>query len=396
LDSLKIKASKVFNTIYASKKKIVIARGGTRAGKTYAIMQMLALWLITGVLRGKETKATTASVVRKTLPSLKATAMRDLEEILQAWGLYNKIEINKTDKIYSYGGRIIEFFSVDDQQKVRGRKRDILFCNEANELTWENDFFQLNMRTSEFIIIDLNPSDPYTWIKTELEDKAEIEGNIETFIFTYKDNGFLTAEQCRTIESIKDETLRQVYVHGQYGIVKGLVFPDIVLIDSFPVDCEKVAIGLDFGYTNDPTAALMCGTKGDNLYIDELIYEHALTNDLIAKKLPKNLEVFADAAEPKSIAELKKYGIRAIAAQKGRDSIQFGINTLKRYKLHITARSFNLLKEQKLYKYKVDNVGNPLNEPIDHFNHAWDAVRYYALTKLDRPDQRVLSQSKRK
>jgi phage terminase large subunit len=390
LSNLSIKASNVFNTIYNSTKKIVIARGGTRAGKTYAIMQMLALWLITGTLRGKQTNAKTASVVRKTLPSLKATAMRDFEEILTAWGCFHLIEQNKTDKIFSYKGRVLEFFSVDDQQKVRGRKRDILFCNEANELNFETDFFQLNIRTTEFIILDLNPSDPYTWIKTELEDKrAHDIGDVETLIFTYKDNGFLSPEQCREIEAIRDETLRQVYVYGQYGIVKGLIFPNITIIDQFPTDCEKVAIGLDFGYTNDPTAALMCGTKGDNMYINELVYEYALTNDLIAKKLPNKIEVFCDSAEPKSIAELKKYGIRAIEAVKGRDSIQFGINTLKRYNLHITAHSLNLLKEQKLYKYKTDNIGNPTNEPIDNYNHAWDAVRYYALSKLSRPERGI-------
>jgi len=368
----------------------VIARGGTRAGKTYAIMQILALWLITGVLRGKETDAKVASVVRKTLPSLKATAMRDLEEILTAWGLFDKVEQNKTDKIFSFGGRTLEFFSVDDQQKVRGRKRDILFLNEANELNYETDYFQLYIRTTEFVIIDLNPSDPYTWVKTEIEDKTEIEGNIETFIFTYKDNGFLTDEQCRTIEAIKDETLRQVYVYGQYGIVKGLIFPQITLVDSFPQQCEKIAIGLDFGYTNDPTAAILCGALGDNLYLDELIYEYALTNDQIAKRLDRKIEVYADSAEPKSIEELKRFGLRVFAAQKGKDSIQFGINTLKQYNLHITARSYNLLKEQKLYKYKTESNGQPSNDPIDDFNHAWDAVRYYALTKLNKPLRNII------
>lgn len=385
MSELAIKASNVFDTIYASTKKIVIARGGTRAGKTYAIMQMLALWLLTGTLRGKQSTAKVASVVRKTLPSLKATAMRDLEEILTVWGVFDKVEQNKTDKIYSYGGRVLEFFSVDDQQKVRGRKRDILFLNEANELNYETDYFQLYIRTTEFVIIDLNPSDPYTWVKTEIEDKTEIEGNIETFVFTYKDNGFLTAEQCRTIEAIKDETLRQVYVHGQYGIVKGLIFPQITLVDTFPQQCERIAVGLDFGYTNDPTAAILCGVIGDNLYLDELIYEYALTNSQIAKRLDRKYEVYADSAEPKSIEELKRLGLRVHPAQKGKDSIQFGINTLKQYNLHITARSYNLLKEQKLYKYKTESNGQPSNDPIDDFNHAWDAVRYYALTKLHKP-----------
>ena len=139
---------------------------------------------------------------------------------------------------------------------------------------------------------------------------------------------------------------------------------------------------------------MKCGVIGDNLYIDELIYEYALTNDLIAKKLPKNVDVFADSAEPKSIADLRKYGIRVEATKKGADSILFGINTLKKYRLHITARSVNLLKEQKLYKYKTDNIGNPTNDPIDHYNHAWDAVRYYALSVLASHERKAIATSK--
>ena len=395
MEALRIKASNVFDTINASKKRIVIARGGTRAGKTYAIMQLLALWLVTGIFRGKQSPAKLASVVRKTLPSLKATAMRDFEEILQAWLLFDKIEINKTDKIYSFGGRTVEFFSVDDQQKVRGRKRDILFCNEANELNFETDFFQLNIRTTECIILDLNPSDPYVWIKTEIEDKRAHDLNdVDSFVFTYKDNGFLSAEQCREIEAISDPVLREVYVRGNYGAIEGLIFPKITVVESFPMECKKVAIGLDFGYTNDPTAALLCGIIGDNLYVDELIYEYALTNDLIAKKLPKNVDVYADSAEPKSIEELRKFGVKSYSTTKGKDSIVFGINTLKRYNLHITAKSTNLLKEQKLYKYKTDNVGNPTNDPIDHYNHAWDAVRYYALSVLTKNERKPIHTSK--
>lgn len=395
MEELRIKASKVFDTINASNKRIVIARGGTRAGKTYAIMQLLALWLLTGIFRGKESPAKLASVVRKTLPSLKATAMRDFEEILQNWGVFSKIAINKTDKIYIFGGRTIEFFSVDDEQKVRGRKRDILFCNEANELDYETDFFQLNIRTTECIILDLNPSDPYVWIKTEIEDKrAHDLQDVETLIFTYKDNGFLSEEQCREIEAIKDPVLRDVYVNGNYGIVQGLIFPNVTIVEYMPQDCKKIGIGLDFGFTNDPTAAVQCGIIGDNLYIDELVYEYALTNDLIAKKLPKNIAVAADSAEPKSIADLHRFGVKVSAVKKGADSILFGINLLKRYKLHITARSINLLKEQKLYKYKTDNIGQPTNTPIDHYNHAWDAVRYYALTFLGTGERKAISYSK--
>lgn len=183
--ALEVEYSDVFEKLMDTTKKIIVARGGTRAGKTYAIMQMLALWLIKGTFRGQKTNAKTASVVRKTLPSLKATAMRDFEEILTNWGVFHLIGQNKTDKLYFFEDRTLEFFSVDDQQKVRGRKRDILYCNEANELNYETDFFQLNIRTTENIILDLNPSDPYVWVKTEIEDKRAHElGDVDVVVVT--------------------------------------------------------------------------------------------------------------------------------------------------------------------------------------------------------------------
>ena len=387
---MNVEYTTTFEKLINTDKKFLLARGGTRAGKTYAIVQILVVWLITGKFRGKDVKAKICAVVRKTLPALKATALRDFEEVLEDWGVYHRIAINKTDRIYSYQGREIEFFSVDDQQKVRGRKRDILYCNEANELNFDTDFFQLLIRTKHYILLDLNPSDPYTWVKTEIEDKrAYSEGDVDVIIVNYKDNEFLTTEQRREIESIKDPILRKVYVDGEYGQIKGVIFDNITIVDSFPDECKRVAIGLDFGYTNDPTAALKCGVLGDNLYIDELLYEYALTNPDIAKRLPKDLDVYCDSAEPKSIEELKRAGIRAYPASKGRDSILFGINTIKKYNVCITARSANILKEQKLYKYKTEPNGQPSNTPIDDFNHAWDAVRYYALIKLTKPNRGI-------
>ena len=387
---MRVEYTSTFERINSTAKKIVVVRGGTRAGKTYAIMQMLAIWLLTGVFRGEETDAKTVSIVRKTLPSLKATALRDLEEILTDWGVFHLIAQNKTDKLYTYEDRVLEFFSVDDQQKVRGRKRDILFCNEANELNFDTDFFQLLIRTKYYILLDLNPSDPYTWVKTEIEDKrAHEQGDVDTVIVNYKHNEFLTEGQKREIEAIKDPILRKVYVHGEYGQIKGVIFDKITIVDSFPEYCKKVAVGLDFGYTNDPTAVVRCGILGDNLYIDELLYEYALTNQDIAKRLPKDLDAYCDSAEPKSIEELKRAGIKAYPAAKGRDSVLFGINTIKNYNICITANSYNLLKEQKLYKYKTDSNGQPSNQPIDDFNHAWDAVRYYALIQLTKPKKGI-------
>ena len=186
---MNVEYTTTFEKLINTDKKFLLARGGTRAGKTYAIVQILVVWLITGKFRGKDVKAKICAVVRKTLPALKATALRDFEEVLEDWGVYHRIAINKTDRIYSYQGREIEFFSVDDQQKVRGRKRDILYCNEANELHYKTDFFQLLIRTNKFVILDLNPSDPYNWVKVEIEDKRQhTEKDVDVVVTTYKDN----------------------------------------------------------------------------------------------------------------------------------------------------------------------------------------------------------------
>jgi len=394
---MQIVKSNVFDYNWHSTKRIVINRGGTRAGKTYSLMQIFAVWLLTGYIRKDQFIGNgVASVVRKTLPSLKATAQKDFEEIIDGLEVRHLIKENKTDRYYQitdkHGTRTLEFFSVDDQQKVRGRKRQILFCNEANELNYDTDFFQLNIRTTDLIFIDFNPSDPYIWIKERLEDERAIEmGDVQTIISTYKDNPFLPESLIREIEAIKDETYRKVYVHGEYGVVKGTIFPDVTIVSEMPKHLKKKAIGLDFGFTNDPTAAILCGIHEGALYLDELIYDYAMTNQDIAKELKQfKCEVICDSAEPKSIEELKRTGLRAKAAKKGADSIRAGIGILKQYELRITSRSTNLLREQKQYKYK-EKDGKSLNEPIDSFNHAWDAIRYYALLKLTRPNNNILA-----
>ena len=382
----KIKTGKVFAYNYNSTKKIVINRGGTRAGKTYSIMQIFVRWLLTGEIRkGQIIEKGTASVVRKTLPALKASAQKDFEEILNDWGAFGMVEQNKTERFYKYEGRIVEFFSVDDQQKVRGRKRQILFCNEANELHYNTDFFQLLIRTTDLIFLDLNPSDPYTWVNVELEQKRQHEQkDVDVIVSTYRDNPFLSKELCREIENIKDPQLRKVYVHGEYGTIKGLVIPKITIIDKMPDNLRKRGIGLDYGYTNDPTAAILCGVSGDGIYLDELFYQRGLQNHQIAKRLPKGVSIWAESAEPKSNQELKGHGLWIKPTKKGRDSILYGLNLIKQYNIYVTARSENLIREHKQYKYKADQNGQPTNQPIDDFNHGWDAVRYWAMMELGR------------
>lgn len=392
--------TKTFERNWQSKKKIVVNRGGTRSGKTYCLCQLFANWLMTGYIRdGEYVEKGVASIVRKYKSSLKNTVMRDFEEVLQTTmyegtniSIYSQINHHKTDRTYSYKGRTVEFFGADDQQKIRGYKSKILYCNEANELAFKKEFFQLLMRTETIVFIDFNPSDPYVWINEEIEQKrAHTKGDVEVIVSTYENNRkFLTTGQIEEIEYLKQTApdLWQVYGLGEYGLIAGLIFPKVTIIDRMPDDLKNQAFGKDFGFTNDPTTLYDCGTLGRDLFIDELLYSSGYTNPMIIKHYqalgiePRYDEIFADSANPKDIQEIANAGYNIKPAKKGPDSILFGINTLKQYNIHITARSTGIIKEQKKYKWAEDKEGNPTNKPIDNYNHGWDSVRYYGMEKL--------------
>lgn len=382
--------SNVFNALMStpSDKKIVINRGGTRSGKTYSISQQIVIWLLTGKWNDSITKLEgTCDVVRKTMPALRASAMKDFTNILEQTGLAHLVHHIKRDNIFQFEGREVRFYQTDDEHKLRGNQRDFLFINEADKLTYEEEFFQLLIRTRVQIVLDFNPSDPYTWIKTKLEDDRALRmGDVRTVVSTYLDNPCLPPSLIREIEAITDPDLKKVYRYGQYGTVKGLVFPKIQLVSRLPDGLKKVAIGLDFGFTNDPTAAVICGQLGDVLFFRCIIYDRALTNQDIAERLlPYGLPVIADSAEPKSIEELRRLGIRVRPAVKGPDSIRQGIALLKRYELAVTGDSEPIIMEQKLYKYADDlNTKAKRLNPVDKNNHAWDAIRYWAQHYLSR------------
>jgi phage terminase large subunit len=278
---------------------------------------------------------------------------------------------------------MFEFFSIDDAQKRRGTKRDILFINEANELTWE-DFFQLQIRTTTQIFMDFNPSE-YFWYN----DKLQIRDDVKTIHSTYKDNPFLNQDQINEIERLQhtDHQYYQIYALGQFAGAMDRIY-SFTPVDDIPVDVAKlVALGLDFGFTNDPTSLIEVWKHEDNLYLNELLYDKGMTNQDIAEAMKEYnvdrfIDIIADSAEPKSVEEISRMGFNIKPAQKGPDSIKNGIDILKRHKLHVTKDSINLIKEFNNYKWVTDKDGNKLNKPIDMFNHALDAVRYVALNKL--------------
>jgi phage terminase large subunit len=381
----------VFTRNRATDKKIVVNRGGTRSSKTYSIAQLCALWLITGEIgKGNYIHKGVWSTVRKHQTTLDKTVVRDFEEILQNEDWYGLVSHNKTKKTYSYKGRLVEFFGADDQQKLRGAKRNILYCNEANELEYRQEFFQLLMRTTDKIFIDFNPDDEDIWINTELEQKrTNDKGDVETIVSTYKDNTFLPESLVEEIEYLQqtDPEFWKIYGLGEYGNITGLIYENVTFIPAIPDNAKFVCYGLDFGFTNDPTAVIEIWKHDKDIYLNEMIYENGLTNEDIANRLKelgvtRQQEVICDSAEPKSIEELYRQGINSKPAKKGPDSIKNGIDILKRYNINVTNNSTNLRKEFRSYKWAVDRTGNSTGKPCDNFNHAMDAVRYGAIIHL--------------
>lgn len=377
----KIQTNVVFDHIELSNKRILIEQGGTRSGKTYNIL----IWIIFGYCMRKTKKVVT--IARKTYPALRTSAMRDFIQILRDHELYDENSHNKSSSEYMLNGNLIEFISLDQPTKVRGRKRDLLFINEANELHWE-DWQQLVFRTTGRIIIDYNPSDEFHWIYEKVKTREDAEFHITT----YKDNPFLEENIKKEIELLKDtdENYWRIYGLGQVGASKAIIFTT-QLIDAIPDKARFLAYGMDFGYTNDPTTLIGVYVWDNELYIKEYIYRTNMTNRDIANEMARLMigrrdEVYADSAEPKSIDEIYKMGWNIKPATKGRDSVNIGIDMLKRYKIFITKDSTNTIKEFRNYKWKEDKNGVVLNAPVDMFNHSIDAVRYATYAKLSRPN----------
>ena len=381
-----MQATEIFERNYDSNQKIVINRGGTRSSKTWSLNQLCALWLVSGNYgNGQYCHEGVWTTVRKYRTNLDGTVIRDFEDILKAEGWYDMVEHNKTKKQYKLGKRLVEFIGADDEQKLRGAKRNILYCNEANELEYKQEFFQLLMRTENKIFLDFNPDDEQVWINQELEIKRSNEvGDVEVIVSNYKNNSFLPESLVKEIEYLKqtDKEFWKIYGLGEYGNISGLIYENVTYVDRMP-DCKLVSYGLDFGYSIDPTACLAVYIRDDELYLKEIIYERNLTNQDIAERIRDIVgrdEVICDSAEPKSIEELYRLGINAKPATKGRDSILNGIDILKRFKINVV-NSSNLRREFRTYKWATDKNGNSLQKPIGQ-DHLLDALRYVALIHL--------------
>lgn len=355
-------------------KKIRIAQGGTSASKTISIL----LWLIN--LCQSDTKPTLTSVVSESIPHLKRGAIRDFRNIMIAHGYWKDALWNATDSIYTFEtGSKMEFFSTDNGDKLRGARRDRLFMNEANNCTLDA-FDQLEVRTKEFVYLDYNPTNEF-WLFTEVMPNRN---DWEKVILTYKDNEALSPEIVASIEQRKNRKgWWQVYGEGQLGEVEGKIYKDWNIIDEIPHEARLERRGLDFGYTNDPTAIVDIYYYNGGYILDEVCYQKGMSNKEIAdviKNLPQVL-VIADSAEPKSIDEIRLYGINMMPAVKGAGSINQGIQYVQQQRISVTKRSGNLIKEYRNYLWATDKLGKILNEPEGGLDHALDAVRY-AFTSL--------------
>ena len=369
-------SSKVFHdTLLAweSEANIIVNEGGTRSGKTYSVLQLLAL------IAWRSPEPLLISVVTQTFPQLRQGAMRDFEKVVAELPLtYTE---NKSTHTWEIGRGKVEFFSADQWEKVLGAQRDILFVNEANRLGYEV-VRQLMVRTSGKKFFDYNPVSSF-WMNEEIltrSDAVKIHS-------TYKDNKHLSASQIAEIESHrKDENWWRVYGLGLEGRLEGLVFPDWELVDEMPEGC-RVRYGLDFGF-NDPTALVKVGVLGEDLYLDEYLYQRGLITAEIGAKMA-NLgikrradKIIGDSAAAEQVETLYRDGWNIHPSKKGAGSIVAGIDLMKRYRIKVTKRSVNLINELYNYTWEKDKNDKLLNVPIDgNYNHSVDAARY-ALTDL--------------
>jgi len=356
------------------KKRVRVVRGGTSASKTFSIIPLLIDYAI-------KTPKSEISIVAETIPQLRRGALRDFLKIMDLIGMYDDSRFNKSSLVYTFSnGSYIEFFSADMSAKLRGARRDVLFVNECNNVEWEA-YYQMAIRTRKFIYLDYNPVAEF-WVDTELIKDSDTD----FVVLTYKDNEALDKSIVNEIEKARDKAEHSeywrnwwsVYGLGQIGQVQGTIFTNWHQIDNVPQEAKYIGIGCDFGYSNDPTAIVMVYKWNNEFILDEIAYQKELSNKAIADILkPYGGLVVCDSAEPKSIADLRSYGINATPCVKGKDSIINGIQKIQALdRIHITKRSTNLIKEFRGYVWKTDRNGVALNEPIDYLNHGIDSSRY--------------------
>lgn len=372
------------NKILKLRRFVRGVQGGTSAGKTYAILPIL-------IDVAAKSPFSEISVVAESIPHLKRGAMKDFKKIMFETGRWFEDRWNATDFKYTFAnGSLIEFFSADNDAKLRGARRDWLYMNEANNMSF-HAYTELASRTKKGVYLDWNPTNPF-WFHDELANDTDVD----FLIINYLDNEACPESALNFILKAKEKAARgsafwgnwfRVYGLGEIGSLDGVVFNNWEPCDSVPKEAEFIAYGLDWGFTNDPTALIEAYRYDGKIYVNELLYQTKLTNSEIVSRLKlygvsTSKCIVADSAEPKSIADVSNAGFYIEAARKGPDSVKASIDRLQQYDLRITKNSLNLIKELRQYRWAKDREGRSLNAPEDIMNHAIDALRYIGLNKL--------------
>ena len=377
--TLTIQSTKTFENAWNATKRIQLHQGSARSGKSFALIQYL-------IVKALDSKSL-ISVVRKTFPALRTSALRDFKDIMQSLGLWDDEKWMATEKVYTFeNGSQIEFFSTDIAEKLKGLRRNILWIDEANELSYEQ-YLQLAIRTTNEIILSYNPSfSPKHWILKEVS----LDTDVETFITTYKNNPYLPEEQIRFIEKYRDTNPRfwMTYGLGQFAVNEKQIY-DFEIVDEFDFDtAEFVCFGMDIGFVSDPTALVGIWKSGDKLIVNEHIYKRGLITSEIIEMMRGNVNerdiIIVDSSEPRLIDEIKRSGFTLTrGVKKGKDSIQWGIDMVKRWKIIVPKSNVNLIEELYSYEWVDDGNGGLTNVPVDANNHLMDAMRYGVMECLN-------------
>ena len=379
----------VINKIKALTKFVKGIQGGTSAGKTFAVLPIL-------IDIATKNPLTEISVVAESIPHLKRGAMKDFKKIMKETGRWFDNRWNASDFKYTFAnGSQIEFFSADNDAKLRGARRDYLYMNEANNMVF-HAYTELASRTKLGVYLDWNPTNEF-WFHTELQNDIDVD----FIIVNYLDNEACPESALNFINKAKEKALTssywdnwyKVYGLGQLGTLEGVIFENYELIDTIPTNAKLIGYGLDFGYSNDPTALVEVHEYDGKIICNEVIYSTSLLNSDIINLMShdKRLPIWADSAEPKSIEEIRRAGYNIKAVVKGADSISFGISVLQQRQMLITKSSVNLIKELRAYSWDTDKTGKKLNKPIDTMNHAIDALRYFSMMQLAiKPTRKVI------